>query len=811
MNTQDNDGLTQPAAPVTADGARVGGRSGSHAGSPAPVSFRAPELVALGDYELLGEIARGGMGAVHRARQVSLNRQVAVKVILAGEFASAAELRRFRTEAEAVGGLNHPNIVPIYEVGEEGGRHFFSMKLVEGGSLSARVKEFSAPKAAAALLATVARAVHHAHAHGFLHRDLKPGNILLDADGTPHVADFGLAKRLDGAGHDQTLTGVVMGTPAYMSPEQARGESKRLTTATDIYSLGAILYQLLTGQPPFTGESVMEVLRQTLEAEPIPPGKLVQEVDRDLESICLKCLDKEPARRYGSALALAEDLECWLRLEPVTARPVTTIQRAIKWTRRRPAVAAFAAATTVATLAGLAGTLWQLRQKESALVAVTEQRNKATAAELRARQEADIAKAINEFFTKDVLAQASPSQQPDRDLKLRTVLDQSAVRIGDRFKDMPAVEASIRHTLGQAYIELSDFTAAREHLERAVALRRRALGETNLATADALFDLGRIYRRLNLMAEAEAASVAALRTHERELGSNAPAVVVGMSNLANILGSTGRVERALALREEAHRREKVAHGQRAYASGVAVDLAYDYARVGRVDEAEALLSKSVAALRETRGAKSIVTMLGMNNLAGLWDRQGKTNEALALLEETWSLRREVLGVAHQESILTATGLANWYQRRGRLADAERLYALVAEGWPKIYGPDNYRSIEAKFGHASILLRLGQTDRAIEMGRNAVRQSRGHAEISASTQSSRSLSLAGWLAKRAATLQAADRLADSEKDFLEEYELRAKAPNPNPKSLADCARRVAAFYRAWGKPDIAKEWDKRLAP
>ncbi len=313
------------------------------------------------------EIARGGMGVVYRARQISLNREVAVKMLLHGVLAGDNAIARFKAEATAVANLRHPNIVAIHEIGEHQGQHFFSMEFVTGRTLAEKVRDGPLPaKLAATYLQRVAEAVHYAHEHGVLHRDLKPSNVLVDENDQPRVTDFGLAKRA-GGDTDLTLTGQVIGTPAYMSPEQAGGAKFGPVDArSDVYSLGAVLYHLVTGRPPFTGETITEILHQVTDIEPVAPRLLNPKLPRDLETICLKCIAKEPPGRYASAQALSDDLGRFLRGEIISARPAGAAEKFWRWCRRKPALAAALGACVAILFAGVTGILWQLKQTEAA-------------------------------------------------------------------------------------------------------------------------------------------------------------------------------------------------------------------------------------------------------------------------------------------------------------------------------------------------------------------------------------------------------------------------------------------------------------
>ena len=341
---------------------------------------QASRLRSFGGYELLGEIGRGAQGVVYRAQQTALRRIVALKVVVLGPWATDGHLKRFRLEAEAAARLDHPRIVPIYEIGEREGCCYFSMKLVEGGRLDQIIaQQPMTNRRAAELMASLARTVHFAHQRGLLHRDIKPANILLDKEGQPHLTDFGLAKLLE---QETTLTRTidVLGTPSYMAPEQAAGNIGQLTTAADVYGLGAVFYHMLTGGPPFAGGTSYETIRLVQETEPRAPSVLNPRVDRDLQTICLKCLQKEPARRYGSAEALADDVERWLRGEPIQARHVGTPEKIWRWCRRKPALASALGGCVALLLALAIGST-------VAAIRIQRARDRAGAAELKAKQE----------------------------------------------------------------------------------------------------------------------------------------------------------------------------------------------------------------------------------------------------------------------------------------------------------------------------------------------------------------------------------------------------------------------------------------
>ena len=325
----------------------------------------------IGEYEILEEIARGGMGVVFKARQPKLKRIVALKMILAGRLADTSDVERFLCEAQAAGRLKHPNIVRVHEIGEHDGRHYFTMDFVDGSSLAESIRDESlAPRAAAEITRTVADAAHYAHQQGTVHRDLKPSNVLLDAKGEPHITDFGLAKLLDSFDEESrvelTASGQVIGTPSYMSPEQASGKRDLVGPASDVYSLGAILYASLTGRAPFVADSPVNTLLLVMQKEPVSPRALNPTVPKDLGTICLKCLTKEPHKRYGTAQELADDLSRFLEGRPVVARPIGIPGRTWRCARRNPWIAGLSTALIVLLLLGMAARTWLAVQAREA-------------------------------------------------------------------------------------------------------------------------------------------------------------------------------------------------------------------------------------------------------------------------------------------------------------------------------------------------------------------------------------------------------------------------------------------------------------
>jgi serine/threonine-protein kinase len=429
-----------------------------------------PDEMLVPGYAIVGELGRGAMGVVYKARQLALNRWVALKMVLAGAHAGEVQLTRFRTEAEAVAGLQHPNIVQIYEIGSHDGLPYLSLEFVDGGSLSDKVhRQPQPPREAAHLVETLARAMAYAHERGIIHRDLKPANVLLTANAIPKITDFGLAKRLE-QDSSQTKSGSLIGTPNYMAPEQARGETRNIGPAADIYALGALLYELLTGRPPFQAPSTAETLVLVTRDDPAPPSRLQRGIARDLEVICLKCLRKEPVDRYASAQQLAEDLKRWLTGEPILARPISRPERFWRWCKRNPGLAAAAAAVFLLLLVVSIGSTW-------AALAIRKERNLAVQAreeavrnETIANEQADLAlQTLNMLTTK--VQRRLYRQAGLQDLK-RDLL-QTAMAGLRRVADQISLQGRKQRNISDAYLQMGILATESGDSEQAYAYFER--------------------------------------------------------------------------------------------------------------------------------------------------------------------------------------------------------------------------------------------------------------------------------------------------------------------------------------------------
>jgi tetratricopeptide (TPR) repeat protein/tRNA A-37 threonylcarbamoyl transferase component Bud32 len=795
-------------------------------------------VTSFGDYELLGELGRGGMGIVYRARQRSLQRLVAVKTIRLSRLESPAEVERFRKEAESAASLDHPNIVPIYEVGEQGGRPFFSMKLVEGGSLAGQLDRYTKdPREAARLVAVVARAVHHAHQRGVLHRDLKPSNILLEwrAGGVsppePHVSDFGLAKRLEAvpaAGASLTETGAILGTPTYMAPEQAAGKRGAVTTATDVYGLGGLLYALLTGRAPFAAETPLEALAQVTEREAEPPSRLNPLVGRDLETICLKCLQKEPERRYGSAEAVAEDLERWLRGEPIAARRTGILRRAAKWVRRRPALAALVGVSVLAVLSLLVGGLWYSAKLK---VALDESRRSQAKAE-----------AISRFLLQDILDQASPDfNSRGKQITLEEALDRATEKIDGAFPGEPEVEASIRLTVGRSYDGLGLYEKAEPQLRKARDLFEECLGPDHPETLAAAVRLGSLLLNAGKLSEAGAVLIKTIEQCRRTLGPDHQMTLHATSGLANVLktqGSWAEGEQLARENLEAVRRvyglehgetvgpmntlgqflreqgkldeacdlfqQSLEMGLRDHrpAQPLLLDCRDSLARSrllqGRLSDAEVLFRENLKAASGTLGPEHRFTLMEGDNLAVVLTAQGKLKEAERLLRQNIATERRTLKPEHGQTLFAVNGLAEVLQAKGSLVEAEALLRPNLAAAQRTLGDPHYATLRALFNLSAVLLAQRKATEAESLARRC-QEGRRKTLPSGHWQTALAENLLGGC------LTALNRYAEAEPLLRESYQVLKASPSVLPGQRREAVARLVRLYEAWQRSADAAKW------
>jgi serine/threonine protein kinase len=712
----------------------------------------------LPGYEIQQELGRGGMGIVYKARQTSLNRIVAVKIILSGDEMDGERRMRFRTEGEAIARLQHPHIVQIHELGEQDGRPFVVLEYVEGGSLDQQLNGMPQPvEVSVRLIETLARAIHYAHERGIVHRDLKPANVLLQiADGRlqierkaedqsaiyhpqsaiPKITDFGLAKLLRDEGKSQgerTPTGMILGTPQYMAPEQARGPREAVGPAADVYALGAILYEMLTGRPAFQGETPLETLEQARLQEPVAPRRLRPKLPRDLETICLKCLDKAAQRRYSSAEELAEDLRRFLADEPIRARPLAAWRRGLKWARRHPATAASLAVTSAAIVSILGGGLWYNARLQVALAKAeyeqeraeanyqkaadaTERMTLANAQERKARERSHkVLKYFVETFRK-----ADPSQEGD-EVKVVDVLRRNAEELPTRSDLDPATRGVLLNAIGATYLGLGFWHKAVDVLEQARTLCEQHVGPDDPETLATMHSLAVAYMAAGRLTDALPLFEETVKLQKAKLPSDDPNTLVSINALARAYREAGRLVDALRLCEENLNRTKAELGPTHPSTLTAMNnLALAHRDAGRIADALPLFEETLELLTKELGPQNPRRLGLMNNLALAYCDAGRSVDAVPLFEQTLKLRETNLGPEHPETLLSMYNLALAYHDVGRFADALPLGEESFRLLKALLGPEHPDTINSMNNLAGVYQALGRLADAVPLFEETVK-------------------------------------------------------------------------------------------
>jgi tetratricopeptide (TPR) repeat protein len=716
---------------------------------------------ALGRFEIRRELGRGAYGIVYLAYDPKLRREVALKVPRPESIVTPELRDRFLREAQAAASLEHPNLVPVYEVGEVGPVCYLASAYCPGQTLAAWLKEqreLTPWRDAALLVSTLADAVQHAHSRGILHRDLKPANILLQRslateatesterrrEGgeaipsnssvpsvssvansfTPRITDFGLAKFLVDGEPEPTRSGTVLGTAAYMAPEQASGHSRQVGRQADVYALGVLLYELLTGRPPFQADSMLETLEQVRTHEPVPPRRLRPRLPRDLETVCLKSLQKQPRDRYQSAGELGEELRRFLRGEPIRARPVSAVNRAVRWCRRKPALAAASGLAVASLFCALGLAIGMAIQQGRAATRLKEEAARAQLGEQRAKQSAEEAQAVLGFFQNKVLAAARPKGQRGglgRDATIRAAVEATEPLITKAFADQPTVEAAIRHSLGTTYIYLGELKLAIGQLELAWAERRAHLGQDHPDTLQSMNNLAAAYLSAGRLAESISLHEETLKLRRAKLGPDHPDTLESMSNLASAYRDAGRRAESISLHEETLELQKARLGpDHPDTLRSVTSLANAYRDAGRLADAISLQEESLKLQKEKIGQDHPDTLNSMNSLANLYQEAGRSAESISLHEEVLQLRKARLGPDHPDTLDSMNNLANAYQGDGRLADAISLNAETLRLKTAKLGADHPETLRSMVNLAYVYHEAGRRPEALALFEEATK-------------------------------------------------------------------------------------------
>ena len=801
---------------------------------------------SIGRYRIIRLLGEGGMGTVYEAEQEEPRRVVALKVIKLG-LATPDRLRRFRRESQALARLQHPGIAQIYESSTAdagfGPQPFFAMEFIRGLPLKeyAEVHQLNT-RQKLALMAKVCEAVHHAHQRGLIHRDLKPGNILVDETGQPKILDFGVAhveeadvQEGDSQPTMQTGLGQLVGTLAYMSPEQVLGDPLEVDTRSDVYALGVILYELLSGRMPYevNHRQLTEAVHTIRDEEPVSLSSIDRDYRGDVETLVRKALEKHKTRRYTSAADLGADIQRYLSDEPITARPPSAGYQLRKFARRHRGLMASMAVVFVVLLAG---------------VAVS------TAMAVRARRAEAEARAVSEFLQKDVLAeagastQAGPNAKPDPHLEVRTALDRAAGRIQGKFGKQPLVEASIRQTIGDTYEDLGLFSEAQQQEERALAIRKRMLGEAHPATLESMDHLAVLYRKEGNYAEAEPLRIKFLEARRRVLGELHPETLDAMNNLALLYRYEGKPELAEPLYIKAveglHRFKGVDSRQAVVTMANLAQLYHDQAKYA---QAEQLFSEALEAAPRVLGEEHPDTLTIMNNLAQVYQDEGKFAQAELLQRKVLEVDIRVMGVEHPDTLIHFGNMAKLYRNQGKNVEADALFNRVLETQRRVLGEDRPETMttmallgslegyEGKYEDAEHLLTralegqrrvLGNEHRSTQnslvwLGRVRLQQYK-YAQAEANFREALSTYLKtnpeSWQRYNCQSLLGASlagerRYDEAEPLVIGAYETmikrRNKIPAASQPDLESAGAQIVRLYEDWPKPDKAAEWRSKL--
>jgi serine/threonine protein kinase len=917
-------GTSHPDATLTKDNS--GSTVTSTQDDPARIDSGTKNVLYDGPrFRVLRPHARGGLGEVFVAFDQELNREVALKELLAQTAANPASRQRFLTEAEVTGGLEHPGIVPVYALGNHpDGRPYYATRFVRGDSLKQAIERFHGeagrdgpddpatadPKRPGAARGSkqrirdsdasslafrqllrrfvdVCNAIDYAHSRGALHRDIKPANIVLGKHGETLVVDWGLAKATGKGGNDgderalvtssasgsaETLPGSVMGTPAYMSPEQAAGDLESLGPACDIYSLGATLYSVLTGRPPCEADRAGLVLDRVRRGEFPKPRSVSPAVPESLEAICLKAMALKPADRYATPKALAEDIERWMADERVTAWREPFAVRAGRWMRRHKTLVATTAVSAPLLLVGTVvsgalaaraivaeGTarLDRDRARTAETKAKAEQSKteaaltRATEEQAKAKKSAAESRAVLSFFQNNVLAATRPGGQMgglDKELTIRQAIDAAEPKIADAFKDQPTVEADVRNTIGTTYYYLGDPVRAIPQYERSLALREAKLGPDHPQTLIIRGDLAGLFGAAGRLDHAIALYESTVKRMEAKLGPDDPDTLITCSNFASACRAAGRLDDAIKIHEATLKRMEAKFGPN-HANTLIVrnNLANAYRDAGRSKNLVAMRRATLDRLMAALGPNHPTVLAGRVNLAGAYSDAGQTADAAALLEQTLKLLVAKLGADHSDTLICRENLAAAYASAGRLGEALPLFEETVKVRATKFGPDHPDTLIARNNLAMAYSESGRIDEAIaiyETTRNLVETKLGkdHRDTLGTMNELARLYLqakrwsdaektaraclairneapaSGWtkyytMCQLGSALAGQNHIPEAMPFLVGGYEgmkaMEATMSLADRRLLADSVRNIIAAYLACNKPEEAAEWSAKL--